>query len=415
MLIEFSVENFRSIKNKLTLSLLSSKSKKIRNNNFSIQLNNKKPISLLSSAAIYGQNAAGKTNILKAIGIMKHIVTTPRERIFQLPYTPFLFSKETLTAPTKFNIIIIIDNIEHEYGFIMNSEKIFAEWLHTGSKTLFTRELKNLESSEYQYKFPNANLVGQRKTWQNSTRPDALFLSTAVGLNNMQLKPIYDWFSSTLEIRENVDISKSTSWCNSESGKQEIIQFLKAADFYITDIEAKEHNDFTKAPIEIRQMLEKLNDLPGVQANNIKGYDIKFKHPTDYDDGVFLDKINESKGTQKMYNLAGYWLEALQKNKVIFYDELNNSLHPLLVQFLVDQFNFNNKASNAQLVFTTHDTSILDQRILDRDQIWFCERDHEQASSLKSLVEYKHRSDILSIEKAYLSGRYGGIPIITGE
>jgi len=413
MLIEFSVENFRSIKNKLTLSLLSSKSKKIRNNTFSIQLNNKKPISLLSSAAIYGQNAAGKTNILNAIGTMKYIITTPRERIFQLPYTPFLFSKQTIAAPTKFNIIIAIDNIEHEYGFVLNNEKILAEWLHVGSKTLFTRELESLDSSEY--KFPNANLVGQKKTWENSTRPDALFLSTAVGLNNTQLKPIYDWFSSTLEIIGNVNILKTTPWCESEAGKQEIIQFLKAADFFITDIQAKELTDLTNAPAQIKQILEKLGDISGIQSGNIKSYEIKFKHPTDYDDGVFLDMLNESAGTQKMYNIAGYWLEALQKNKVIFYDELNNSLHPLLVKFLIDQFNSKTKNSNAQLVFTTHDTSILDQRILDRDQIWFCERDKEQASNLKSLVEYKHRSDILDIEKAYLSGRYGAIPIITEE
>jgi AAA15 family ATPase/GTPase len=412
MLIEFSVENFRSIKDKLTLSLLSSKSKKIRNNTFSINLNHKKPISLLSSAAIYGQNAAGKTNILHAIGTMKYIVTTPRERMFQLPYTPFLFSKHSLNTPTTFNIIIAIDDIEHEYGFVINKEKVLAEWLHVGSKTLFTRELENLEAQDYVYKFPNANLVGQKKTWENSTRPDALFLSTAVGLNNTQLKPIYDWFSSTLEIMGGyINTSKSVPWCETESGKQEIIQFLKAADFFITDIETKERPPLPNPPPQIKQMLEKFGD----QLGNIKSYDIQFKHPTDYDDGVFLNLINESTGTQKMYSLAGYWLEALQKNKVIFYYELNNSLHPLLVRFLIDQFNSKTKSSNAQLIFTTHDTSILDQSILDRDQIWFCERDSEQASTLKSLVEYKHRSDILSIEKAYLKGRYGAIPIIDEE
>jgi AAA15 family ATPase/GTPase len=302
MLIEFSVENFKSIKDKLTLSLLSSKSKKIRNNTFSVQLKNKRPVSLLSSAAIYGQNAAGKTNIIKAIGTMKHIITTPPERIFQLPYTPFSFSKQTLQSPTTFNIIIVIDNIEYEYGFVINGEKVFAEWLYVGSKTLFTRELKNRDSSEYTYEFPNANLVGQKKTWQKSTRPDALFLSTAVGLNNLQLKPIYDWFSSTLEIRGAVDMSKSTTWCNSENGKQEVIQFLKAADFFITDIDAKEQSDITYAPLGMRHLLEKMKEIPGMSNPQIKGYDIKFKHPTDYVDGVFLNIKDESEGTQKMYN-----------------------------------------------------------------------------------------------------------------
>ena len=272
-----------------------------------------------------------------------------RGQVFQLPYTPFIFSKTTLNAPTTFNIIIAIDGVQYEYGFVMDKDKIYAEWLYAGSKTMFTRELENPASTEFKYEFPGTNLTGQKKIWEKSTRPDSLFLSTAVGLNSSQLKPIYDWFNSTLEITNNtvnnLDMGKTTNWCDSEQGKQEVINFLKAADIFITDIYAKEQSDLTKAPIEIKQLIETMKaTTPHAQ---IRSYDIQFKHPTDYDDGVFLGFQNESDGTKKMYNLAGYWLEALQKNKVIFFDELNNSLHPLLVRFLINKFNSEKNNTNA--------------------------------------------------------------------
>ncbi|MFO0319200.1 MAG: AAA family ATPase [Neisseriaceae bacterium] len=417
MLIEFSVENFRSIKNEQVLSLLSSKSKKSKNNTFSVKLSSQKSVSLLSSAAIYGANASGKTNIIKAISTMINIVVNLQERLFHLPHQPFAFNKETIRLPTKFNIIFIIDDVQYEYGFVIDKYKVYAEWLYKDRQTIFTRELKEIDSLDYIYKFPSGNLSGQKETWKNSTRPDALFLSIAVSLNSIQLKPIYDWFNHTLEIKFNFnigDIDKTTTLCDIKFQKQEILDFLQEADFYITDINAKRHNDIAKIPSPVLEGIFKHN-FQTINETLANIFDIKFKHPTNYNDGQFLDIRDESDGTQKMYVLAGYWLEALKTNKVIFFDELNNSLHPLLVRFLINKFNFRSKKSNSQLIFTTHDISILDQKILDRDQIWFCERSSEQATILKSLLEFKARSDISNYERAYLSGRYGAIPIIDEE
>lgn len=414
MLVEFSVENFRSIKDRQILSMLSSNSKYRKlDNSFAVQLRNNKSISLLPVAGVYGQNAAGKTNLVKAIGVMRSTVLGSFERIHSLQYMPFAFSKEQLELPSSFNIIVIVDGVQYKYGFVMDADKIHAEWLYADSKTLFTRELKSIDVNfEYIYKFPSGNLTGKKETWKSTTRQDALFLSTAVGLNSEQLKPIYNWFSklSIFDSRRfaNHEMDKTTTSCNSEDGKSkdEIVQFLKTADFYITDIDAK------KETVDIANA--KLPPFLKVTGGQITRYDIKFKHPTDYNDGRFLGFEDESDGTQKMYKLAGYWLEALQQNKVIIFDELSTSLHTLLVKFLVNYFNMSNKkfGSTAQLIFTTHDVSTLDQKLLDRDQIWFCERKYDQTSVLRSLVEYKYSKGDSSYEKDYLSGRYGAIPII---
>ena len=117
-----------------------------------------------------------------------------------------------------------------------------------------------------------------------------------------------------------------------------------------------------------------------------------------------------------MYNLAGPWLKSLEDGHVVFFDELNNSLHPFLVKFLVNKFNLaSSNPKHGQLIFSTHETSLLDQKFMGRDQVWFCEKDNSRSTKLTSLIEYKHRSDILSIEKAYLSGRYNAVPFIDDE
>lgn len=136
-------------------------------------------------------------------------------------------------------------------------------------------------------------------------------------------------------------------------------------------------------------------------------------HPSDSGALVHLDFDDESDGTKKMFNFAGPWLDSLEKGHVLFIDELHDSLHPLLVKFLVQLFHGNDSNPNqAQLVFSTHETSILSQEIFRRDQIWFCERDEMQNTKLYSLAEFSPLKGVENLERCYLSGRYGALPFL---
>lgn len=424
MLVDFSVKNYRSIKEEIVLSMLSTKVKKSIKNDIEIDTKTK----LLPVAVIYGQNAAGKTNIVKAMDVMKALVTRrvdlPVELIHKIAYTPFAFSQDTIDAPIKFNINILVSSkdaslIPYEYGFVLSKTQILAEWLYSGAKTIFTREWTEPENEgeagSYNYKYPNNNLTDNkqlRELWEKSTRPEALFLSLAANLNSEAVRPVYDWFLYNLDIINRIDLEKSISYGNTEDGKNEIIKFLQVSDIAITDVEANVKDDFNSVPPHIKQVMESFQKSLGGGQVQSRVQEVKFKHPTDYNDGYLLEIKDESEGTKKMYALAGYWQEAIKNNKVIIFDELNNSLHPNLLKFLVNKINLRENNTRAQLVFTSHDTHLINQKILNRDQIWICGRDREQATNLHSLVEFKVRTDISNYEQAYLQGRFGGVPIL---
>ncbi len=412
MLVQFSAENFRSIKNEVTLSLLSAAKNKHLDNSFSVVIEGKKTVDLLPSAAIYGPNASGKSNLFKALRSMQFIILKSADLLGQLPYQPFLLSKESLSAPTRFEVTLIIDETKYQYGFVHNQSKILAEWLYAGGKTLFTREI-NADNNGYAYQ--DRNLKGAKSTWKDSTRPDALFLSVAVRLNSSQLTPIYEWFQKKLHILNSADLSFTTDNYSTTDKKHYLLDFLAAADLDIEDVlaQSKDIEDPSLAPAGLSDLIAAINSRSNIK---FKHYDIKFKHATDYNDGVDFDLQDESDGTQRMYNLAGPWLKSLEDGHVVFFDELNNSLHPFLVKFLVNKFNLaSSNPKHGQLIFSTHETSLLDQKFMGRDQVWFCEKDNSRSTKLTSLIEYKHRSDILSIEKAYLSGRYNAVPFIDDE
>jgi len=421
MLIQFSVKNYRSIKDEITLSLLAKKQKDMVNNSFIANYGKDKNICLLPSIAIYGPNASGKSNIIKAMDTMKRIVCTSHEKLGELRFDPFRFDKASLTEPSVFDATFIVNNIKYQYGFSLNNERILGEWLYVfsesgRSKKIFTREYSK-KANKYDYE--DNNMRG-RKSDYRKTRDDALYLSTgAVLYNNETLRQCFNWFYEKLEIFSSVGIRSAHTalQCINEPIKTEkILEFLNYADFSIKNIEAKESKvsissiEESKLPDLLKQQI--LKDLSS--GRHLKSLDIQLEHPANYDNGGYLPYEEESDGTQKMFELAGPWIDMLEKGKVIFYDELNNSLHPLLTKFLISKFHKHNE-NHAQLVFSTHDTLAMDQQFLSRDQIWFCVKNNQQVTGLYSLLDFNHRSDIRDIEKAYLSGRYGAIPNLKEE
>nr|VFJ96591.1 MAG: hypothetical protein BECKLFY1418B_GA0070995_10873 [Candidatus Kentron sp. LFY] len=424
MLIELAVANFRSIRDEQRLTLVAGREKTLWDTNVfePEQPNGKKRIRLLCSAALYGPNASGKTNLVRALVTMRRMVLESQQRIGQLPMEPFLFDPETRAQPTLLEVIIMVEGVRYQYGFSATAERIHDEWLFAfprgRAQRWFEREF-HADGERDEFSF-GGRLTGGKEVWRQATRPDALFLSTAVQLNSQQLLPLFRWFEDKLRV---VGINGwppnlSLEWCQ-DDGKQRVLKFLQAADFAISDLQVQNQDDRLDVvylpndrPSQVRQLRFQL--FPDLNKGE-QGMDYRLitVHQTSDGRQIELDMGNESNGTQKMFSLAAPWLSVLEHGRVQFVDELHDNLHPLLVQFLVRLFHSpETNPKGAQLVFTTHETSILDNENLRRDQIWFFERDKEQATRLYPLTRFKRPKGIANLEQDYLVGGYGAVPFL---
>ncbi|SCZ84373.1 AAA family ATPase [Nitrosomonas mobilis] len=416
MLIEMSVANFRSFRETQTFTLVKGKGDEmVATNTFNAAAANN--IALLRSAAIYGPNASGKSNLLLALQTMKQVVVESAINLHRgdkLPVTPFRLSPDTRQHPSEFEATFLVNGVRYQYGFAATAERIHEEWLLAYPKGRTQRWFSRAwdpTDQRYDWELGN-NLTGEKQLWQKSTRDNALFLSTAVQLNSEQLQPIFDWFKNTLRL-VNVGVwgpAFSASLCES-SDKARIMDFLRAADLHIDDVLVELIPfDADTLPTAIP---EPLRDMIAGDMKDKKIFDIKTVHKDDEGKPVDFDFVDESDGTRKLFSFAGPWIDSLTKGYVLFIDELHDNLHPRLVQFLVQLFhNLETNPNNAQLVFTTHETSILNQEIFRRDQIWFCEKDKNQATVLYPLTDFSPRKGRENLEAAYLSGRYGALPFI---
>ena len=243
MLIEFEVDNFMSIKEQQTFSLVASKNKELMDSHtFDAPLAEQSSIKLLRSAAVYGPNAGGKTNLIDALRIMREIVlksALEKGRGDALPVVPFKLHHETRQAPSKFQVTFIVGDIRYRYGFSATLERIIEEWLYAFPRNRIQRWFKrtwNAKEQKHHWRF-GAFLTGEKTVWQKSTRDNALFLSTAVQLNSQQLQPIYDWFKETLHCVGAAGLNPDFSASLCEAGdKMRIPDFLNTADLGIDDV-----------------------------------------------------------------------------------------------------------------------------------------------------------------------------------
>ena len=399
MLIEFSAENFMSIKDEVRLSLAAGPGKEHRETHVMTPELNKgvRSIPLVRSAAIYGANAAGKTNLLLALGTMRDIVVESARELGELPTTPFRFDSDSQARPTTFEVIGIVNRMRFQYGFSATRDKVTEEWLFTwprGRIQLWFERTSDADDGTVNCTFGD-KVAGDKEVWRRATRPNALLLSTAVTLNSEQLRPIFDWFSHNLHI-SNVDgwgNEFSVKWCRG-SRKAEVVEFLRAADLAIDDV---------------RVVLDESSE----DEHSDTEAQVRLTHDTQRGRPVELNLYDESHGTQKMFAFAAPWRDSLQSGHVMVCDELHDNLHPALVRFLVDRFHDPELNKNgAQLVFTTHETSILNQDVFRRDQIWFCERNFRQETSLFPLTDFRPRRKVENLERSYLGGRYGALPYV---
>ena len=416
MLIEFSATNYRSFLTTQSLALAANTATELQEENSFVS-----PVSnlprLLRSSVVYGPNAAGKSNLIQAIAFMKRFVLSSAKESQEgekIDAAPFLFNRQSSLNSSEFEVLFIQDGIRYQYGFAVNSKKVTGEWLFAypegRSQKWFERNYDPETQKDIWYFGPK--FTGRRKVWQEATRSNALFLSTAIQLNNEQLKPVFNWFDHKLHVIDqggNLHPGFSTSECEKEEKKKKILKFMNAADLSITDIFLEKKEFSTKdLPAEMPQNIKEeiSKELDGKKLTSLF-----FMHPSsDTGEDVALEFEEESAGTRKLFTLAGPWLDVLDNGLVLFVDELDTSLHPHLVRFLLNLFhNPETNRHNAQLVFTTHDTTVLDQTLMRRDQVWFIEKDAENATRLYPLSDYKPRKGE-ALQKGYLYGRYGALP-----
>lgn len=410
MLLDFRVKNFRSLRDEQVLSLVAAKDKTLQDFNTMPTGITAAPL-LLRSAVFYGPNAGGKSNIVKALQHMRGVVI---ESAAMLPgqgfnVQPFLLNAETSMQPTEFDITLILEGVRHQYGFVINSQRIVSEYLlvYKSSKPQqwFKRDYDPV-TEKYLYEF-SSSLKGQKNVWESVTRSNSLFLSMAVQLNSEQLRPLFDWFEKGIIIVNEVvrlNPQFSIDMLKDQKGKQAICNFLSTADISITDI-----NIVTKTVPSHTFRFDGNGGNPDVQKDNMEVNELSFLHKTENGEAVFnLD--DESTGTRTLLFLAGPIMDILENGRALVVDELDNSLHPLLVRRLVELFHSSElNPKGAQLIFSTHDTSLLNPELFRRDQIWFVTKNSAQESTLYPLSDFSPRKNE-AIEHGYLIGRYGALP-----
>ncbi len=416
MLIEFSVKNYRSFWESQTLSMAAGASKELRENNTFSPALQELP-GLLRSAVVYGANGGGKSNLVKAMGFMQEIVLLSAKESQegeQIDLKPFMLHPDGASRASEFEVIFVEDGVRYQYGFAVTRNRVVHEWLFAfpGNRAQRWFERTFNPGKEEEEWYFGSKLTGQKKTWQKSTRSNALFLSTAVQLNSEQLKPVFSWFHRLVVIGHE-DLIKNVftiNRCEEEKSLDNILKFIRNAGIEVDGIIIKEKKfDQLDMPFNVPDDLKFL--FSDMKDKTFK--EVLFKHHLiNSDDFALFPLSEESDGTQKLFSYAAPWLDLLQNGRVMVIDELDNSFHPHLVRYLLRLIhNTSSNIGNGQLVFSTHDTSILDPRILRRDQIWFVEKDDMQATQLYPLSDFHPRKNE-ALEKGYLQGRYGALPYI---
>lgn len=414
MLIEFRTKNFRSLRDEQVLSLAASKDRTLLDSH-TVPTGLKAAPALLRSAVIYGANASGKSNLIKALQYMRGVVVESAT-VIQPGQTfgvqPFRLDGGSPVQPTSFEITFLLDGIRYEYGFAMTSQRIVSEHLLVYKafkpQRWFERKF-DAESGKDVYEF-GAALKGPKNVWEGATRANSLFLSMAVQLNSEQLRPVFDWFSNRLVvINEKAPLVPqfSIQMLQQPEKKKAICDFLAAADISIADIDVVTQ----KKPGQVVHF-DVSSGKTEVRTEEIEENQLRFHHVTDNGKAVF-DLSDESSGTRNLLFVAGPVLDILSKGLTLVIDELDTSLHTLLVRELVRLFHRPEvNTGGAQLIFTTHDTALLDAYgLFRRDQVWLVEKDRDQASRLYSLLDFSPRKNE-ALERGYLDGRYGGIPFL---
>lgn len=435
MLIEFIITNFRSFRDEQRFSMVAAAADKSLDDNTLSAAGFK--YRLLRSAVIYGPNASGKSNLILALGFLHLLIiravqsapTPGRRMLDHLLLRPFLLDDVSSAAPTSFELSFLHDDVRHQYGIVLDRNLIREEWLIVYPKgqpqTWFTRKLREEDPGEfgaftvsdpdlYEWYF-GPRLSGEKQRLADLTRADVPFLSAGATFGNQQLRHVFDWFAQQLDILNpwgRLDLAGDTAkqTLYDEQLRAMLRDLLAHADFGIEDFRVQEVS--LKDDLLARMAPEQIPSA--IENIDITHTRIFFRHRAGpaLPQGVEFERENESLGTIRFFGIAGPVIDALRYGKTLLVDEFDDSLHPLLVQRLVELFHSPvTNPHNAQLVINTHDVTLLDSALFRRDQIWFTEKGSDGASRLVPLSDYSPRKNE-SLMRGYLYGRYGAVPFL---
>lgn len=420
MIIEFSVGNFRSIREMQTLSMTAanivSKYKDVDSKNL---INVSEKLSLLKSKAIYGANASGKSNLIRGLVTFIAIVnkSVKDDRILEERIENFKLSTETENVPTFFQLTFILNEVLYRYGFEATSKEIVSEWLFgsPGKKEVpfFTREGRDINVNENKFKEGNKFTDLFKQEDNDIARSNSLFLTSVKSFSGGLSKDIVEYISRIFVVSglsDTIMHSFAGEALSETDTKRKIVELLKIADTGISDVERIEitkENLTDDTPEEVVQDIEQGKKYATIVTEH-KRFNSKLKEVKPV---VFSMLRNESQGSRKMFEISPFILQSLEESRTLVIDEFDARFHPLLTQKLVELFNSTSN-TKSQFIFATHDTNLLNAKLLRRDQICFAEKDKYGASHFYSLVDFKGIRNDSSFEKDYIAGRYGAIPFL---
>jgi uncharacterized protein len=411
MLIGFRFRNFRSFLDEQSFSF-STSSDRTHESTHLIKTGMKAVPRVSKAAIVFGPNASGKTNLLIALATFRDLILHSSgysDSQFGERHTPFRFGPST-TQATDFEIDVLLDHVRYRYAISYDSQRIRSERLlvyRTGkSQRWFERRFDEAAHRDAWAPFsPNFN--GPREMWRKATRPKALFLTTAAQLNSEQLAPLLHWVEHQLEILfpgDMSDVNRIATRIQDESFKTRVLGLLNAVDIHVDDMRCAEQDPSRSEPAPASGT--------GFPRQNSAHRSIEFLYARDGLVPMWLDSVFEAAGTQRLIGLFGPLLQAVENGKLLLIDEFDASLHPLVARFLICLINDPRvSGKGAQLLLTSHNTTLMDLDILRRDEIWLVQLDDKHASSLLPLLRSSPRKHEL-IAKNYLKGRYGAVPLI---
>ncbi len=411
MLIQFNFKNYKSFRDEATLDLSAAKMTE-----FSDRVVSEGNDKILPTAAIYGANASGKSNIYNAFGYMADYVIESfkygdeEEKFEEYRPTPFLFDSVSNDAESSFEVYFTIpgDKAEktYNYGFCVDRHGVTEEWLNVKAKTARKYASVFYRSTEEDTLDLSGLPKSSRDNIQVALEKQVLIVSLGAKLKVNKCKDIRDWFMAN-EFADfgdpftNFFLSRRLpkGFVDDNSVQKKVIEYFASFDEHIKDFE--------------------IEKLPNDADSKEETYKISSLHKKiDSDTFAAIPLSMESAGTLKMFALYPELQDVLEKGSVFFIDELNARLHPLLVRnFLLTFLNPEINTRHAQLIFTTHDTWQLSNQLLRRDEVWFTEKDEQGISKLYSLADFVDESGARirkdeSYEKNYLIGKYGAIPTL---
>jgi hypothetical protein len=430
MLLQFSVSNYRAFRDLQTLNLAASNyDKTLPENCITPDLPGLKNRRWVKGTAIYGANASGKSTLIEALAALVGMVresaklTDPQTPIPQIE--PFALDPAAAEEPTAFAITFVNEGVRYEYRVAATHKLVWHESLrafpHGKEQVWFIREW-SAEANDHVFSPESPKGLPRDRAVEKRTLPNMLYLSKAIAENRKELEPVFRWLVGRLAFIDLRFLLPSVAFYQdtlqfladeNSPMRDRIIRLLRNADLGVRGARQVDN----PMPVEADAFFNAMNEHVPAEAKGIIGTHLwrvepQLLHAAVGERTLPLPWVRESTGTHRLFALIGPLLAHLQAGHTLCVDELETSMHPLMVRELLRLFfSDQENPAKAQIIFTTHNPLILDPTLVRRDQVWFTDKDEEGRSNLYPLTDYDPRVGE-SLVRGYLAGRYGGVPFV---